>query len=487
MKSGGLSDAAYWCFWCGCPVSLPDIQARLLTSWLPEIAARLRPEAPQQASNGEIRVGRKGSLALYSDGGWADYESDQAGLGALSLITHELGDAATARRFALDWLKTHPGVGSFVPDRITEAAAQARAERNALWAKQVLDRMQPIAMTDSAANLVSRGLLGPYPEGLLGHLPDARLGESALVALLTGLQGSVLGLQLGYLAPGGAKSELVPQRNIFWITLDPEERKSGLFRIRASPADATDELINTTLITEGVEKAIAVHAALPHVPELGVPGIARLRHIPPVPGVALIVRDGDELASKADQSLTRGVDHLLLTGSDTLRVSTTPLGLDADKIVLAEGIDALRQLILAAPSVALSADGEAQRLANLSNILSYDEERVKVAKRLGIRRSALDAAVAAKRRAVKGEDIPPDAAAALGPEPSPEPVDDIAAVLDAASAAIGKHVIARRWYATLPRCGACSRTSSIIGALKFRSAHGSRFGPCRRNAARPRC
>jgi putative DNA primase/helicase len=424
-------------------MSFPDQQARLLTSWLPEIVAKLRPGAPQQASNGEIRVGRKGSLALYADGGWIDYESDHGGHGALSLIAHDLG-AAAARQFSLDWLETHPGIGSFTPTKISEFAARERAERHAAWARQVINRKRAITGTGSALNLASRGLPGPYPDGLLGHLDDARLGEAALVALLTNATGEVLGVQLGYLAQSGAKSALVPQRNLFWITLDPEERRTGLFRIPASPRTGDEDygLLNVTLITEGVEKAIAAHAAFPYVPVLGVPGIGRLRHIPPVPGVVLIVRDGDEPGSEADKSLTHGVDHLLLSGSETVRVTATPLGLDADKIVLVEGIDSLRQLILAAPAVALSADGEAQRLANLNNILAYEEQRAGVAKRLGVRRSVLDAAVDAKRRAAKGEDTPPDEAAALGPEPWPEPVDDIAAVLDTASDAIGKHVIA---------------------------------------------
>jgi hypothetical protein len=424
-------------------LSLPEADARRLTSFFPEIAARFRPGAPQRVDNGTIRVGRKGSLVLYADGGWFDYEADTGGYGAFSFVIHEFaGDTAKARRFASEWL-SRAGFGSFVPDKISEAAAEARAERNACWARQVLDTMQPIAGTDSVANLVARGLLEPYPKGLLGHLPNARLGESAMVALLTSATGEVLGVQLGYLAPGGEKSALVPQRNLFWITLDPEERKTGLFRIPATPGTGDEDagLANVTLVTEGVEKVIACHAAFPHLQVIGIPGIARLRTLPPIAGNALIIRDGDEPGSKAEQSLVRGTDHLLLTGSDTVRITATAFGMDADKIILDEGIDALRQLILAAPAVALSADGEAQRLAAIHSVLTYEGERAKVAKRLGIRRSALDTVVEAKKRAAEGEDMPLEEADELGPEPWPEPVTDIAVVLDTASTAIGQHVV----------------------------------------------
>jgi hypothetical protein len=430
---------------------LPQGEQQRLTSFFPEIAARFRPGAPQRVDNGTIRVGNKGSLVLYRDGSWHDFEADEGGNGAFSFAIHEFGgDTVKARRFTSEWL-SRAGHGTFDPAGINVEAAQVRAELYAQRAREALEQMLPAEAWSSDAppvsmlNLRARGLPEPYPTGLLGHLDNARLGECALTGLLTGVDGTTLGVQLGYLAPGGTKSPLIPQRNLFWITLDPEERKSGLFRIPASPGTGDgDVLSNVTLVTEGVEKAIACHTAFPHLPVLGVPGIGRLRRIPAIPGTVLIVRDGDEPGSKADQSLTRGIDHLLLTGSAAVRVTTTSLGLDADKIVLAEGIDALRKLILAAPAVALSADGEAQRLAAIPSALSYEGERTKVAKRLGIRRSALDTAVDAKRRAAEGEDTPSEDVDELGPEPWPEPVTDIAAVLDTASTAIGQHVVTSR-------------------------------------------
>jgi hypothetical protein len=428
-------------------LALSEAQLRQLTSWLPEIVAALRKGAAIQANGDEIRVGAKGSLALYPDGGWMDYEADHGGPDAISFIAHELGTQGpgAVRRFAVDWLAAHPGTGSFVPDRIGEAAAQARAERHAAWAREALDKMQPLEGTGSEAYLISRGLPGPYPEGLLGHLPHARLGESALVAKLTDAAGDVLGVQLGYLAPGGKKSALIPQRSLFWITLDSEERQAGLFRIPPAPRTGGEgaALPDTTLLCEGVEKALAIHMAFPGTPVLGVPGIGRLSRIPPIKGIALIVRDGDPVGSAAAKSLTRGIDRLHLSGASAVLVTETPVGMDADALVLAEGIEALHRLMLEAPEVQLSRDGETQRLAGIHNVLEYDEERTKVAKRLGLRKSALDQAVHAQRQRAKdqAESELPEQVIASGPEPWAEPIDDIAAVLSTTSAEIGKYVI----------------------------------------------
>jgi hypothetical protein len=391
-------------------------------------------------------------LVLYRDCGWYDFEADHGGHGAFSFLVHEFaGDTAKARRFASEWL-SRAGHGTFDPAGIDVEAAQARAKLYARRAREAIEQMLPAeawssdAPPVSAFNLRDRGLPGPYPRNLLGHLDNARIGECALVALLTGVDGTTIGVQLGYLVPGGAKSELIPRRAIFYLTVDPEQRKSALFRIppsRPRTEAEKDILEDVTLLAEGVEGALAVHMAFPFVPVIGLPGIGRMRHIPPVAGIALIVRDGDEPGSKADQSLNRGVDHLILSGSAAVRVTATPLGQDADKIVLAEGIGALRQLIPAAPAAALSPDGQAARLAAIPDVLTYERERTKTAKILGVRRAALDVAVLeAKKRAAAGEDIPPDKVMALGPEPWPAPVDDIAAVMDAASVALGKHVIA---------------------------------------------
>jgi hypothetical protein len=413
-----------------------------LNTWLPVIAQTLLPDAPVLATGDEIRLGTKGSLALYSDGGWMDYEADHGGDDAVTLIAHLAEqDLAWVRRFALDWLKMHQGNGPFSLTGINENAARRRAERNAARAREALDKMVPLPGTPSAMNLEDRGLPPVYPDGLLGHLGlcEARLGECALVAVFTNEAGEIGGVQLGFLTPSGKKSSLTPQRMQFWIELEREKRRNYLFRIPAT-AVADNPLAGVTLITESAEKNLAVHAAFPGCAVLGLGGIGRLPRIPPIRGDVLIVSDGNAPTSRAYKTLLHGIDHLLLTGSASVRITATPLNEDADSILKQHGVDALRALLLNGEPAQLSPDGEAQRLARIRDPIDFALERNKVAKDRKIPKGALDAAIAIKRKALEG-DAEPDSNM-LGPEPWPDRVNDIGAVLSEASAAIGWHVIA---------------------------------------------
>jgi hypothetical protein len=85
-----------------------------------------------------------------------------------------------------------------------------------------------------------------------------------------------------------------------------------------------------------VEKAIALHMAFPGNAVLGMPGIGRIRHLPPIKGEVLVVRDGDA-PDKSTRTLLRGVDHLLLEGATSVRVTETPEGEDADSIIKKDG------------------------------------------------------------------------------------------------------------------------------------------------------
>jgi hypothetical protein len=418
-----------------------------LSTWMPEIAAALRPGVPVTAIGDEIRIGRKGSLVLHADGGWHDHEAAVGGFGGSTLIVH-LRDCTPveARQFAQGWLRDHPGTGRFVLNHISEAAAQERAQRHAAWAKRITETALPLSGTPSETYLAQRGLTGPHPVGLLAHMPNARLGESALVARLTLADGTVIGVQLGYLAPQGHKSTLLPQRRQFWIEIDQEKRAAGLFRIpptspsREEPGEDGAERAPPMLIVEGVENALSLHMAMPQATVLGLPGIARLQRIPPIKGHVVVVRDGDPPDAPASAALIRGLDHLLLTGAK-VRVTATPPGADANSLLQSGGIEALRALVLAAEPAQLSRDGEVLRLAALNNVLDYDVERVAVAKRLGVRRSQLDKEVAARRKQLaEAEDA--GEAQTLGPEPWPEPVTDIAAVLSEASDELAKYVVA---------------------------------------------
>jgi hypothetical protein len=423
--------------------SLPEADLARLNTWLPEIATSLRPDAPVHANGDEIRIGHKGSLALYPDGGWMDYEADIGGPDALTFIAHDTEqDAAGVRRFAIDWLRRHAGFGPLVPPQSTTNPQAARDRLHADWAREILANVVPVAGTPSEMNLNGRGLVGPYPDALVQHLPlgKARLGECGLIGLITRESGEVVGAQVGYLDPSGVKSTLPPQRNVFYLELDREQRRDALFRIDASTGDT--ELPGVTLVVEGVEKAIAVHMAFPGNLVLGLPGIGRMRRMPPIAGDVVMVRDGEKPGAKDARSLQRGVDHLLLTGTLSVRVTETPAGEDADSIIKARGIEALRELIRTAPVKPMSAEGEVHQAAHM-RVLDYETEREEIAKRAGIRRPVLDRMVSARRAALhEVEDDPALAgAAALGPTPWDTPVDDIATVVREASNEIANYVL----------------------------------------------
>jgi hypothetical protein len=391
----------------GTAVQLPigDADSARLDTWIVEIAAELRPDAPHATgSEGEVRVGRKGSLALYPDGHWFDYEADQYGPGAFTLILHDLdGDPDTAVQWAADWLRTHHGNGSRAPQQIGSAENEARAHRHAEWAQWVLQHAVPTPDTTSATYLAQqRGLPGPHPDALLGHLERSRKNECALVARLTDAHGMTLGVQLGFPSLDGRKSTQLPARQQFWLTLDPMQRNTGLFRLPAAPlpegADKADELVEVTLIAAGVENSLSVARAYPCATVLGLPGIGRLRHLPPIKGDVLIVRDGDTPGSPADKSLIRGIDHTLLTGAKAVRVTETTPGEDANSVLQSGGIEVLRTLIGAAKPAALSADGEAQRLARIRDPILYAQAVKAAAKTFGVDKAAVEAKVAAKRK-----------------------------------------------------------------------------------------
>ena len=65
--------------------------------------------------------------------------------------------------------------------------------------------------TLAALWLISRGLTAPYPS-CVRFLPDARIGEGAIVGVLTTADVEVVGVQLGYIDPLGRKS-VMPNLN----------------------------------------------------------------------------------------------------------------------------------------------------------------------------------------------------------------------------------------------------------------------------------
>jgi putative DNA primase/helicase len=449
-----------------------------LASWSTEIAEAMLPEGtPAQVLEGETRFGRKQSLAVYHDGSWHNYEGGEHGHSALSLIAHLQQDStpATVQAFARAWLQEHPGHGTHALEgNSNDASVSDRDRRNAEWGQRVLADVVPLAGTPGEANLRSRGLVIP-PDGVAAYLPRARLGEGALVGMLRRSDGRVVGSQLTYIDPVGAKSALPPRRNRFMTELNPLMRQDAAFRIAGRPVPVSDNKGNghehailvdpaqeqiardhaeVILFTEGLENAIALHMAMPYSSTVGYPGIGALQHQKVKAGQKIAVfKDGDAVDAPAVKALTRGIDHLLV-GNAMVKVTNTParqsesdIKQDANTVLQAGGIAAVQAMILGALPATLSDDGEITRLATLRRAgaqLEYEQGRVEVAKKLGIRRiTQLDAMVARKLGPVITDEMEFDPLSDL---PWGSEIADLGAVLDEALATSKRFVAADDAY-----------------------------------------
>jgi hypothetical protein len=87
-----------------------------------------------------------------------------------------------------------------------------------------------------------------------------------------------------------------------------------------------------TIITEGVEDALAVRAAMPDCyTVLGVPGIGCLQNVKVTPGEVIVFPDGDvpEVAASTRKMLQRGIDAPILNGAKVW-VADVQAGRDTD-------------------------------------------------------------------------------------------------------------------------------------------------------------
>jgi putative DNA primase/helicase len=296
------------------------------------------------------------------------------------------------------------------------------------------------------------------------------------VGILRKADKRVVGVQAGYLDPLGRKSTLPPQRNHFMIELNHALRKDGAFRIDGHPLPPGDgkgnghaaasarlsdlaqdqfarDHADVTLFTEGLENAIALHMAMPYSDVVGYPGIGVLLHQKVQAKQRVVVfKDGDAADADAVRTLTKGLD-LLLVSEANVRVTDTPakqsdddVKQDANSVLQAGGIGAVQALIAGAAVPKLSNHGEVLRLAAMRRAgeqLRYEQERVVVAKRLGIRRiTQLDAQVNKELPPVE-EDMEFDPLADL---PWETEINDFGALLDAVLTTLKRFVAADDTY-----------------------------------------
>jgi putative DNA primase/helicase len=432
-------------------LGLSDKETARLTTFLVPIAIDLRPNVPVRDTGEVMRLGNKGSLKLERITGlWYDFEASRGGHGAATLIQYHLKEPGQARQYAVRWLTTHKGTGDCTGMVLNPAVVTERIERYAEFARQAVKRAAELGETSaSALYLRSRGLPGPYPVNLLGHLEHSgRMGDSALLALLTDKTGETVGIQLGFIDYAGRKSVQIPDKQQYRI--EPVESCGAAFRIAATslPTDETEraalpaivvELADHILIAEGVEDALSLHMAFPFSAILGVPGVGWIQHIEPLPKAKVImVRDGDAPDSPADEALVTGQDHLLLNGA-SLWVTDTPAGKDANDLLQDGGIEVVQALLASRTVVQLSTRGTLYKLAGLSQF-ELEEVRRDEAERLGMRASVLDKEVAKLRKRLSARDELPNDGTQLGPDLWEESVADLGEVLDGIAVELARYI-----------------------------------------------
>jgi hypothetical protein len=426
----------------------PDDHARLRT-WNSEIAqALLPPEARREDRGADWHFTRSGGLAISKrTGAWYRHAAGCGGYSALRLIEQLRACSRTdAEQWAIAWLASHAGTGS--GEGADDAAdSPTTAHANAARAQEVIAALVPPEGTVAAVYLRSRGIAPPYP-ACVKFLADARIGETAMVGLLTA-HDVVIGAQLTYLDPQGRKSVREPVRQTF--VLDRERSKGAVFMVDKLSSNGR------LLLCEGLEDGLSLQACTRPEAIFALPGIASLSRFQARRGQQItVVPDGDEPDSPAAKALIAGVDHLLLQRAE-VRVAATPRDADANSILQqADGAAALNALVDAAATAELSAKGEARQLAQLAadpahDRAQYDRERRRVAKKHEMRLSSLDAEVTEAKRA-SGAAADKGGAAGLvlrEPDPWPDAVE-LATVLRALRERLEAHLhFEHSGYATL--------------------------------------
>ena len=402
--------------------------AERFNTFLPEIVALIRPDAPIKAqADGSVRVGNKGALVLGPTAGlWFDHEASVGGRNARSLLMH-LGVSAP-QKFSRQFLAEHDGTGSLEVDPEETPDSKLEASRAAM--ELFIHQAQPLPDTPAETYLRSRGLNPPYPDNI-SWVENARWGEGAMLAVVNGPD-SPTAVQLTYLTPKGQKSTVEPQRRTYRGQTDWQSGTGFLLTVNNAP--------DRTVIAEGVEDALSLAQAKAGsviVASLGLSNLGKATVDTALPVV--VFRDGDAPDSPAEKGLAKGVDRLILQGA-TVAITDTPLEADANALLQSDGPGRLLELVDSATAAELSTDGHIERCAGLNNT-DYEETRTALAKQLGVRVSFLDKKVAARR---KEEEDPTANEDTLGLEDLilwPDPVD-LAEVLDDTSSNLAQYIAA---------------------------------------------
>jgi putative DNA primase/helicase len=289
--------------------------------------ANIRGDAPRK--NGSCAIALEGPHA----GDWYDHDGGEGGgpLNALQHATGLKGRDLYAHAAAITGSTAAPPARRAPPP-------PAKEKDVAQEITIILARAVPIAGTLAETYLRSRGLTVPSCEDLRFH-PDlvhweSRTGWPAMVAVIRDAKGETIGLHRTWLAPDGAgKAPVKNNRKMLG------RASGGAVRLSAS----ADGLL---ALAEGIETALAVMTACPHIPVWAALSASNLEEIELPSGIARVIILADHDASGTGQRAAEAAAFRLYRQGCRVFIASPPQeGDDFNDLLCRAGAQAVRAAV----------------------------------------------------------------------------------------------------------------------------------------------
>jgi hypothetical protein len=295
------------------------------------------------------------ALAGEHAGDWIDFDGGDGG-GPLSTLEHATGlHGRELFAYAADLVCLRSEAR---PQREALAASSRTAARDhSREIEFILSKAGPIAGTLAERYLGSRGLSAPRCADLLFH-PDlthweSRRGFPGIVAVVRDHSGNRIALHRTYLADDGkAKAPVDSPRKMLAST--------GRGTVRLA------EIANGLLgLAEGIETALSVMAACPHLPVWATLSASNLEQAALPPDAQRIVILADHDGSGAGQRAAEAAAHRFAAEGRRVWIALPPNeGEDFNDLLRHDGVDAVRRLVDAAEKWGVHCDGDRVVLAS---------------------------------------------------------------------------------------------------------------------------
>lgn len=336
------------------PVDISEIVRRLADS-APALARELFPAGVREGA--EYRIGSlagdKGrSMAIHLGGAragvWSDFASGEAG-DALDLVALTLfaGDKAKAIKWARSWL----GMDDGAPARLVRNRRPEKKKQDGnnllavfrIWNSATWSIKGTVAERYLQGRSIDLGHLGRQPSSLRFHpkLNNKESGRAwpALVAAISSVQGSLIGLHRTWLAEAADGSVGKAPLKCPKMSLGP--MRGGLIRIwRGDDGTRLEDVLygSSVVVTEGIEDALTVAMACPQSRVLCAVSLANMGSLvlPKNMSTVTICADNDEGNDVAAAGLKRAIAHFQDQGRRVL-IARSAVGKDMNDLLRGTG------------------------------------------------------------------------------------------------------------------------------------------------------